>query len=357
MDIAALFNRTLMNLARKFIIIPFFFLSACVSTSIIKSGPSNVGIVLCGAEFGENQLPGKLNTDYIYPNKDELTYFAAKGFNPITLPFKWERVQRTIGGELDTAEINRMKEFIVNCDSLHIKVILTLQNFAVYNINGTQYELNSRHLTNDNYKDFWKKMATTFQSYNNIYGYDIMNEPRGIFGRRWRKAAQSAIDGIREVDAIPFIIVDGENSSFSADWREENNKLRKLKDKADKIIYDAHCYFDYDHSGRYNNDYEGRITSNIGVERLKPFIRWLKKHHKKGMIGEFGVPADKKWMEVMDNFLSYATKNGVNVTYWAAGPWWNDYALSVEPTNGMDKPQMKILDKYLPAPKSNVASK
>jgi endoglucanase len=67
-----------------------------------------------------------------------------------------------------------------------------------------------------------------------------------------------------------------------------------------------------------------------------------------GMISQFGVPADKKWMEVMDNFLAYATKNHINITYWAAGPWWNNYPLSVEPDNGMDKPQMKILSKYLP---------
>ena len=306
---------------------------------------------MCGAEFGEKQLPGRLNTDYIYPNKEELAYFATKGFNPVTLPFKWERVQRNIGGELDSAEIDRMKTFLNNCDSLHLKVILTLQNFAVYSANGTQYELNSRHLSVENYKDLWHKLATAFKPNSNIYGYDIMNEPRGIFGKSWRRAAQKAIDGIREVDTIPFIIVDGENSSFSADWSAENNDLRKLNDNNDKIIFDAHCYFDYDHSGRYNNNYEGRITNNIGVERLKPFVKWLNKHHKKGMIGEFGVPNDKKWMEVMDNFLAYATKYGINVSYWAAGPWWNDYPLSVEPTSGVDKPQMKVLEKYMPGGK------
>ena len=336
-----------MNKYYRLVIILCVLLSACVSRPIVKLGQSRIGIVLCGAEFGEKQLPGKLNTDYIYPNKEELAYFAAKGFNPITLPFKWERVQRTIGGDLDSAEIVRMRTFITDCDSLHLKVILTLQNFAAYSANGTPYVLNSRHLSIENYKDLWYKLATTFKSNSNIYGYDIMNEPRGIFGKSWQRAAQQAIDGIREADTIPFIIVDGENSSFSADWSAENNGLRKLKDKNDKIIYDAHCYFDYDHSGRYNNYYEGKVTNNLGIERLKPFIKWLNKHHKKGMIGEFGVPADKKWMEVMDHFLAYATKYGVDVSYWAAGPWWNDYPLSVEPANGIDKPQMKVLEKYI----------
>ena len=31
------------------------------------------------------------------------------------------------------------------------------------------------------------------------------------------------------------------------------------------------------------------------------------------------------------------------VTYWAGGPWWGDYMFSIEPQNGVDKPQMAIL--------------
>jgi endoglucanase len=34
-------------------------------------------------------------------------------------------------------------------------------------------------------------------------------------------------------------------------------------------------------------------------------------------------------------------------TYWAAGPWWGD-SNSLEPQNGRDKPQMDILERYLP---------
>ena len=308
----------------------------------------NVGLVVCGAEFGERQLPGKLLTDYIYPSKEEINYFAAKGFSHLTLPFKWERVQRKIGGELDSNEINRMKLFIRTCDTAHINVILTLQNFAIYTVNSDDYALGSRHLSFDTYKDFWKRMAITFSDCTNIYGFDIMNEPRGIYGRHWLKAAQHAIDGIREADNNTYIIVDGQNSSFSADWRSENNKLRKLSDKSNKIIYDAHCYFDYNHSGRYDGLYEGKISKYVGVDRVKPFVKWLSRHNKKGMIGEFGVPADKKWMEAMDKFLAYSQEKGLSVSYWAAGPWWNDYPLSIEPSNNTDKPQMNILAKYLP---------
>ena len=322
-----------------------FFLSNYVFAQSHNS--SSLGIVLCGPEFGERQLPGKLNTDYIYPTLEEINYFAAKGFQTITLPFKWERVQRTIGGELDSLEIDRIKQFLTACDTIHLKAILTLQNFALYNKESKEIQLGSRHLSNDNYKDFWKKMANAFINNINIYGFDIMNEPRGIFGRHWFKAAQKAIDGIRESDLMTPIIVDGENSSFSMAWPYDNNKLRKLKDPSDNIIYDAHCYFDYNHSGRYDGIYERRIKSDVGIDRVKPFVKWLKRYKKKGIIGEFGVPADKKWMEAMDKFLTYLKENGLSANYWAAGPWWNDYSLSVEPKDGKDRPQMEILEKYL----------
>ena len=74
----------------------------------------------------------------------------------------------------------------------------------------------------------------------------------------------------------------------------------------------------------------------------------MEKNKKKGMIGEFGVPYDDpKWFVVMDNFLKYMDKHHVPVKYWAAGQWWNDYNLSIEPQNGRDKPQMAIIEKYV----------
>ncbi|MFX8871876.1 hypothetical protein ABTM94_19310, partial [Acinetobacter baumannii] len=58
-----------------------------------KGNALALGINLCGSEFGEDKLPGKLNVDYVYPNEKEITYFASKGFKIIDIPFRWERIQ------------------------------------------------------------------------------------------------------------------------------------------------------------------------------------------------------------------------------------------------------------------------
>lgn len=307
-----------------------------------------IGINLCGAEFGGKNLPGIINKDYVYPTEKDIEYFVRKGFKLMVLPFKWERVQHIPGGELDSLELIEIRQFINTCDKYNVQVTLTMQNFGVYQKGDKQLLLGSSKLSYKIYKDVWRKIATSLLDKKNLYGFDIMNEPRKIFDKAWFTAAQNAINGIREVDTLTNIIIDGENSAFAFDWKFDNNKLRDLKDNYNKIIYDAHCYFDFDHSGTYNTKFDRRIDPHMGVLSVQPFVEWLKKYNKKGIIGEFGIPsADSRWLAVLDNFLDYINKNGISANYWAAGPWWKDYELSIQPINGVDRPQMLVLEKYL----------
>lgn len=310
-----------------------------------QTGFSDPGVTICGPEFGETHLPGSLNVDYVYPSDSEILYFADKGFRRIALPFKWERIQHTPGGELNTQELREIKSFISRCGAVNLKVTLVMQNFARYNTGKEELLLGSKGLTTLDFKDVWKKLADSLVEFPNIYGYDIMNEPHHIKDRTWFQAAQSAIDGIREVDTKVNIIVDGNNYSYSGDWKG-NDKLKDLKDPADKIIYDAHCYFDENHSGRYLT--KGKISKNVGIDRALPFVKWLQKHNKKGIIGEFGVPgSDERGLAAMDKFLQYLKSHQIPWNYWAAGSWWKDYPLSIEPKDNQDQPQMLILQKYI----------
>ena len=40
-------------------------------------------------------------------------------------------------------------------------------------------------------------------------------------------------------------------------------------------------------------------------------------------------------------------------TYWAAGAWWGDYPMSVEPKNGADRGQMIVLKRSFVGAKNN----
>ncbi len=134
-----------------------------------QSGQMSFGITLCGAEFGQNNLPGILNTNYIYPVESEVAYFAKKGAHIIQLPVRWERVQRTLGGPLDIRELSLIKKFIDDCAVRDVQVTLILQNYGRYKINNVEYIVGSPQVTRADYKDLWKKLAVALKEKKNIF--------------------------------------------------------------------------------------------------------------------------------------------------------------------------------------------
>ena len=85
------------------------------------------------------------------------------------------------------------------------------------------------------------------------------------------------------------------------------------------------------------------------MERLRPFVKWLKANGLRGFVGEYGVPDnDPRWLVCLDHMLAYMQEQGVNGTYWAAGARWNNYILGVQPLDNYtkDMPQMEVLVKY-----------
>mgnify|MGYP001516720052 FL=1 len=85
------------------------------------------------------------------------------------------------------------------------------------------------------------------------------------------------------------------------------------------------------------------------MDRVRPFVEWLKENNFRGLVGEYGIPADdERWMDCLDNFMRYLHESGVGGTYWAAGARWNKYILDVHPTYNYktDRPQLKVLTRY-----------
>jgi endoglucanase len=120
-------------------------------------------------------------------------------------------------------------------------------------------------------------------------------------------------------------------------------------DPANHYVYEAHQYFDGDNGGSYSQTYDqSGAYPNIGVDRVTPFINWLKQNHQKGFLGEYGVPNDDpRWLTVMSNVLNLLQQNCMGSTYWAGGQWWGNYSLSIEPNNGTDAAQMGVLQNFV----------
>jgi endoglucanase len=304
--------------------------------------PFMLGVNLCGGEFGEKQLPGVFGKSYTYPTAKELDYYKSKNLLLIRLPFRWERLQPTLNGPLEAAELARIDAFIAEAAKREMKVIPEPHNFARYRgeLIGTPEAPNAA------FADLWRRLAEHFRDQPAVYAYALVNEPHHTNGL-WPDAAQAAVDAIRTVDTTHHILVPGDGWSGAADWLKNNRDLW-INDPSNRIAYEAHLYFDADRSGRYTKPYDQEKGSpTVGVERLKPFVDWLEERNAIGFIGEFGVPAnagdDPRWLETLAVFVRRLRELQMPGCYWAGGPWWGGYALSIEPKDGVDRPQMKVM--------------
>jgi endoglucanase len=316
-----------------------------------NGGSSEVtfGVNLAAGEFGK--LPGTYGQDYIYPYPQELDYYKSKGRLTIRVPFRWERWQRTLYEPLNPEEMSRVDQLVAQARARDMKLILDAHSGGSYKIDGTdEQKIGTSAVPVSAFADFWKKVATRYKSDSGVYAYGLMSEPNNMPGRSiWPTAAQAAVDAIRQVDTSHTVMVSGDVWGTAKDWRYNNENLN-IKDPANKVLYEAHQYFDGTDEGFYNQSYDVEDAyPNIGVDRVRPFVEWLREKGKKGFIGEFGVPGnDQRWNVVLDNFLAYLEAHHVGGAYWAGGPWWGSYPLSIEPADNFtsDKPQMSILQKY-----------
>ncbi|MCD7971541.1 MAG: cellulase family glycosylhydrolase [Candidatus Azobacteroides sp.] len=333
-----------------------------------------LGINLASASGGDN--PGTLGTNYRYPRLEDLYYFNAKGIKLIRLPFRWKRIQRELNGPLTEADITEMKKVVKEAERLGQWVMLDMHDFCEYSRNDTLYEIGVAgyrtwrssingwgswqasdriEITKEHYADVWGKLADAFSDCSNIWGYDLMNEPKSLDMEVLKGNYQAAIDEIRKRDMEAAIVIEGKNYASSKDWPSISDGLKDLTDPANKIIYQAHTYFDSNSSGTYQSSYDSEVRNpEVYKERLDPFINWCKDNNKVGMIGEFGVPyngatgGDERYMTLIDNVFQYLKEHNMTATYWCGGAFYESYHLTVQPTDNYttEKSTMKVMEKY-----------
>ena len=333
-----------------FVVALGLLLCSC-SNKVAKTEGKPYGVNNACADFGSN-FPGVYNTDYTYPQASDLDYWNEKELKLVRFPFKWERLQYELNGELNRHDLDKMKDFVAAAAERDMVVMLDLHNYCRRYMNGEHTIIGTNGLTPEHLASFWKSLATEFKSFDNIYAYGLMNEPHDLpDSLSWFCMAQLAIDSIRTVDSENTIVVGGNSWSSAKKWLDASDTLKHLKDPADNLKFEAHCYFDKDGSGTYKYSYEDEEgTPEKGVELVSSFVAWLKENQLKGFVGEYGIPDnDPRWEVTLDNFLAYLSENGVNGTYWASGPWWGKGAAMVVPTykGGQEYPQVRVLEKYL----------
>jgi endoglucanase len=304
------------------------------------------GVNLASAEFGEHNLPGVYGTDYVYPEPNGNTnYFVKKGMNVFRLPFKWERLQSSPGGALNAAELTRLRNnvnYITN--SLNSFVLLDPHNYARYHGKPIGSAVAGAP-SSAQFADFWTRLANEFKGNPKVM-FGLMNEPYSFDSEKWAQIAQQAINAIRSTGADQLILVPGTRWTGAHSWftaggdsgKSNADALISIQDS--NFAFEFHQYFDSDFSG---TNAQCRSPNTDVVNRMKTLTNWLKINKKRGFLGEFGAGNSALCNEAANNVLSHLDANNdvwLGWTWWAAGPWWGDYFMTVEPKSGVDAVQM-----------------
>jgi endoglucanase len=310
------------------------------------------GVNLAGAEFGDDKLPGTFGVDYTYPDPaygyHSADYFLGKGMNTFRLGFKWERLQPTRLEPLNATELNRLRITTKNLTAKGAHVILNPHNYARY------YDLivGTSALPNTHFADFWGRLASEFKDDERIF-FGLVNEPHDMPTEQWLGASNAAIAAIRESGAKNLILVPGNQWTGAWSWTDDfygtANSVVMLNtvDPGNNYAFEVHQYLDAV-SGGFE---PSCVSATIGVERMQKFTAWLEQHGLRGFLGEFGGGANTTCAAALRAMLTHVEQNAnvyLGWTWWAAGPWWGDYFLSIEPyDNGGDRPNMNLLEEYL----------
>ncbi|GAB2895140.1 glycoside hydrolase family 5 protein [Uliginosibacterium flavum] len=297
--------------------------------------------------WGGGTFPGTYGVHYTYPTNAEVDYFVGKKMNTLRLPFRWERLQQSLGGTFDAAEQGYIDSFVSYATSKGAYVVLDPHNYARYKTDV----IGGGVVTNAHFADFWSKLATRYKGNSKVI-FALMNEPHDMDTNTWVNAANAGIAAIRNAGATNLILVPGNAWTGAHSWVSSGNSTAMLSiaDSGNNYAFEVHQYLDGDSSGTSSTC----VSTTIGAERMLAFTAWLKANNKKGFLGELAGANNSTCQAALIGQLQHLKDNSsvwLGWTWWAAGPspWWNNYMFDLEPTNNYttDRPQMSWLTPFL----------
>jgi endoglucanase len=311
-----------------------------------------VGVNLAGAEFGQQNLPGTYEMDYVYPSASDIDLYADIGMNTVRLPFRWERLQQALNQELDAVELERLTATVAYAtEQRELNLILDPHNYARYTSEGVE-GIVGVDVDVAAFADFWRRLAQQFASNSRVM-FGLVNEPNTMATETWLGAANAAIAAIREVGAQNLILVPGNGWTGAHSWFQSYygapnaGVMSGIVDPGNNFVYELHQYLDGDSSGTLPTC----VSESIGAERMQQVTTWLRERGARGFLAEFGAPGNGLCLKGLDQLLGFVSQNSdvwLGWAAWAGGPRWGDNLLSVQPlANGKDRPQLVVMRRHL----------
>lgn len=308
------------------------------------------GINIMDPGIGPHTNPGVFNTHYTTPTLEALKLLKGRGLGVIRLPIMWERIQKSLGGSLDSEYQGLILQTLRDANTAGLKIIVDLHNYGRYTANGVERTFGEAGgPTQAQYADVWSKLAKVIKAdasaYAATYAYDIMNEPHdlptanGVPGNKiWEQYAQAAVSAIRANGDTKLIHVEG-YSWASPLYFSALHPAKFINDPANNIMYHAHLYMDDNAGGAYNNSFafetqkakeQGHASvAARGIYRLKKFTDWCAAQQVRCFVGEYGWPNSavvgaseaNLWNQAGEQLLQFMDSVRIGATMWATGSW------------------------------------
>jgi endoglucanase len=307
------------------------------------------GINIAGGEFGK--IPGTYGKDYTYPTPADIDYYSRLGFNLIRVPFRWERLQPTLGAPFVADDLALLTAVVEYATGKGIFVVLDTHNYArrwLADDGWTEEHLiGSKLVPTAAFADFCARLAGAFKGTPSVI-FGLMNEPWGIEPEDWLNIANEAIGALRREGASQLILVPGVAYTGAHSWiAAGNGVMGNVVDPANNFAFEVHQYLDPDSSGTSPT----AVGARIGSERIEAFQLWCRQKGFKAFLGEFAAGADETSLAALNDICRTLEANSdvwLGWAAWAGGSWWpGDYIFALDPSKGGQmRPQTRILASY-----------
>jgi len=297
-----------------------------------------LGVNLSGGEFG-GVYPGVRGRDYSYPSLEDYKSFKDSGVKIVRVPFRWERIQPILGMPLDSQALTDLDNIVDTANKYGMSVILDMHNSAMFK----DFSMSNNALLINSYLETWGSLARHYAGRGNVL-LGLMNEPIKIGADEWFSITQKTIGKIRGSGFKGALLVSGVIYTGVHSWLKKIDGVSNadafsgLADPLGNTFVEMHQYFDVDYSGTHDqckSDFDA-------VKIFTGATTWLREHHLKGFLGEFGAAANTDCLSDLDKTLAYLNDNKDvwgGATFWSAGSRWGasyPYLIDQKRGKGLD---------------------
>jgi hypothetical protein len=267
--------------------------SAGVQAAVVEAHPGTGayrrGVNVAGGAFGAPAIdptsafssanPGTADVDYHYDPEETFAFLARRGIDLVRIEFRWERLQPEPGGPIEGGELSRLRAVVRRAGAAGLGVILDMHNYGAYYLSdgarGVRRPIGSASVTVAHFADAWRRIATAFVQEAAVVAYGLMNEPvemaapGAAAARTWERASRSAVEAIRSTRDRRLVMVPGYLWSAAQAWADQH-PLPWITDPAGNVRYEAHHYWDLDHSSHYRHSYAEEVRALGPPRPLEP---------------------------------------------------------------------------------------